>query len=166
MVATEDPLLQAAEGDLIGVSDWILIDQQMISDFGRVTRDLDPLHLDPEWARTSGPFGSTTAYGFLTMSLLSHMIREVLKPDLGSVEHGLFLNYGFDRLRLVAPVRVGRRIRGRFVSGPLRADKGGRLVKTIHATVEIEGEDRPALVAAWLSAWVPPDESGGTVIAG
>lgn len=159
-----DPLLAQPAGALIGTSDWVRIDQTMIDQFGAVTRDPDPLHLDPEWAARNGPFGGTTAFGFLTISMLTHLVRQVLEKDLRQAEQGLFLNYGFNRLRLIAPVRVGRRIRGRFVSGRVREDRGGRLVKTIHATVEIEGEDRPALVADWLSVWVPPAAGGGARI--
>lgn len=157
-------LLTVPEGTEIGVSNWTLIDQEMITRFGELTRDIDPLHLDPEWAVTHGPFGSTTAYGFLTMSMLSFLLRDMLEKDLRNVDSGLFLNYGFERMRLISPVRVNKRIRGRFVAGGIREDKGGRRIKTIHATVEIEGEDRPALVADWLSAWVPPAEGGGTRI--
>jgi acyl dehydratase len=165
-VMEKEPLLTMPEGQLIGVSDWVLIEQPMIDTFGAVTRDPDPLHTDPDWAVANGPFGSTTAYGFLTLSLLSHLLRQLLDHDLRLVGKGIFLNYGFERVRLVTPVRVNSRIRGRFVSGGVRADKGGRMVKTIHATVEIEGEERPALVAEWLSAWVPPAEGGGTKILG
>lgn len=157
-------LLTVPEGTEIGVSNWTLIDQDMITRFGELTRDIDPLHLDPEWAVTHGPFGGTTAYGFLTMSMLSFLLRDMLEKDLRNVDSGLFLNYGFERMRLISPVRVNKRIRGRFVAGGIREDKGGRRIKTIHATVEIEGEDRPALVADWLSAWVPPAEGGGTRI--
>jgi acyl dehydratase len=160
------PLLMMPEGALIGVSDWLRIDQSMIDTFGAVTRDPDPLHLDPAWAAANGPFGGTIAYGFLTMSLLSHLLRQILQQDLQHVDQGLFLNYGFNRVRLIAPVRVGGRVRGRFVAGPMQDDRGGRLLKTIHATVEIEGEERPALIADWLTAWVPPAEDGSIRILG
>jgi acyl dehydratase len=165
-IAHINSLLDLAEGQEIGVSDWLTIDQDMITRFGHLTRDIDPLHLDPEWAKANGPFGGTTAYGFLTMSMLSYLLRDMLEKDLRSVDMGLFLNYGFEKLRLITPVKVNSRIRGRFASGGVREDKGGRRIKTILATVEIEGEDRPALVAEWLSAWVPPAPGGGTAITG
>ncbi len=158
------PLLTMPEGALIGVSDWVTIDQSMIDTFGTVTLDLDPLHMDPAWAAENGPFGGTVSYGFLTLSLLSHLLRQILDQDVSQVGQGVFLNYGFNRVRLIAPVPVNRRVRGRFVSGPVIEDRGGRLLKTIHATIEIEGEERPALAAEWLSAWVPPAEGGGTRI--
>jgi acyl dehydratase len=165
-VTEKAPLLTMAEGELIGVSDWVMIDQSMIDTFGTVTRDFDPLHMDPAWAAEKGPFGGTVSYGFLTLSLLSHLLRQLLEQDLQHVDQGLFLNYGFNRVRLIAPVPVNGRVRGRFISGPVIEDRGGRLLKTIHATVEIEGQERPALVAEWLSAWVPPAEGGGTKILG
>lgn len=160
-VAQLDSLLTMPAGTELGVSDWVLIDQQMISDFGRVTRDPDPMHIDPQWAAEHSPFGETIAYGFLTMSLLSHLLRSIHKDDLTTVAHGVQLNYGFDRMRLIAPIRVNSRIRGRFSLGEERADGGDRKIRKVIATVEIEGEDRPALVAEWLSAWLPPDANGG-----
>lgn len=153
-----DPLLELKPGTLIGASNWVLIDQDTIDKFAVLTRDPDPLHTDPDWAQRNGPFGGTTAFGFLTISLLTHMLRDVIEHDLRNADLGLFLNYGFDRLRLVAPVRVGSRIRGRFTRGDQREDAGGRLIVRFHCEVEIENEDRPALVAEWLSAWVPPKE--------
>lgn len=151
-----EPLLRMDPGTEIGVSAWVLIDQDMVDRFAEVTKDPDPLHNDPEWARANGPFGGTTAFGFLTMSLLTHMFRTVVEHDLRETDLGLFLNYGFDRLRLVAPVPVGKRIRGRFTMGDRRADAGGRWIVRFLCEVEIEGSERPALVAEWLSAWVPP----------
>src|SRR3569833_976367 len=96
------------------VSEWVVIDQNMISQFGALTLDPDPMHMDPEWAKANGPYGGTISYGFLTMSLLSHLVHLVRGADVGP-RTGHYLNYGFDRLRLVSPVRVGSRIRGRFL---------------------------------------------------
>ena len=145
-------------GQELGVSEWVTITQSMINEFGAATLDPDPMHVDPEWARTEGPFGGTIAFGFLTISLLTHLLGLVAKPD--RTRHpataGYYLNYGFDRLRLVAPVRSGRRIRGRFTVLDHKRDERDRLVTTFECTVEIEGEDRPALSALWLTVWVPP----------
>lgn len=158
-VAQLDALLAMPAGTKLGVSDWVVIDQEMIDDFGRVTRDPDPMHIDPEWAANNSPFGGTIAFGFLTISLLAHLLRSIHKDDLTSLEHGVNLNYGFDRVRLIAPVKVNSRVRGHFVLGDERADGGDRKIRKVLATVEIEGEDRPALVAEWLSAWLPPEET-------
>jgi acyl dehydratase len=160
-----DTLLSMPAGTELGVSDWLVIDQEMISDFGRITRDPDPMHIDPEWAAKNSPFGGTIAFGFQTMSLLTHLLRSIHNDDLTSLAHGVNLNYGFDRLRLIAPVRVNSRIRGRFILGEERADGGDRKIRKVLATVEIEGEERPALVAEWLSAWLPPEENGGVKLA-
>ena len=136
------------------VSAWIVIDQNMNSRFGELTLDPDPMHMDAEWAKANGPFGGTIAYGFLTISLLSHLVH-LVRGDTGGPRTGYFLNYGFDRLRLVSPVRIGSRIRGRFVHKSSEPDKKGRILNRYDCSVEIEGEDRPALVAEWLSLWVP-----------
>ncbi len=163
--ATLNPMLTLPEGTLLSLSDWLLVTQEMNDAFGAATFDPDPLHNDPDWAARNGPFGGTIAYGFYTMSLMTHLMRSKLAQNLMSVENGLFLNYGFDKLRLISPVPIGKRIRGRFIAGPIREDKGGRLIRTFHATVEVEGEDKPAVAAEWLTAWVPPADGGGTKIA-
>lgn len=139
------------------VSDWIVIDQEMISRFGELTLDPDPMHMDPEWAKVNGPYGGTIAYGFLTISLLSHLVH-LVRGNTGGPRTGHYLNYGFDRLRLVSPVRVGSRIRGRFLPKDGKLDKKGRTLNRYDCSIEIEGQDRPALVAEWLSLWVPSIE--------
>jgi len=143
----------------VGSSRWLTVDQEMIDRFGHATLDPDPMHIDPEWARRNGPFGGTIAFGFLTMSLLTHLLHDALgtSADRDDYREGYYLNYGFDRLRLVAPVRTGKRIRGVFKLANRVRDERRRLVSTFDCTIEIEGEDRPALVAQWLSVWVPPD---------
>jgi acyl dehydratase len=156
-----DPILSGHQGDLLGISDWVKIDQAMIDGFGELTRDIDPLHMDTEWATKFGPFGGTTAYGFLTISMLTHLFRSMAEQDLRSVDFGLFLNYGFDKMRLVSPVPSGSRIRGRFQHGGIREDDGGRRIIKILCEVEVEGQERPALVCEWLSAWLPPESCGG-----
>lgn len=142
----------------IGVSDWVVVDQAMIDGFGAVTLDPDPMHIDPEWAVLNGPFGGTIAFGFLTISLLTHLIHAAMntQPSRDAAGQGHYLNYGFDRLRLVAPVHVGARIRGRFTKLRQQQDNKGRWLTTFGCIVEIEGSDRPALVADWLSIWILP----------
>jgi acyl dehydratase len=108
----------------------------------------------------NGPFNGTIAFGFLTMSLLTHLLHDVLgtDPRRHDPAHGYYLNYGFDRLRLVSPVRVGSRIRGTFRVAEVKPDAKERSIVKFAATVEIEGSDRPALVAEWLTVWVPPEQ--------
>lgn len=157
-----DPILSGRPGDTLGISNWVRIDQEMIDQFGNLTRDIDPLHMDKEWATKFGPFGGTTAYGFLTVSMLTYLFRSMAEQDLRNVDFGLFLNYGFDKLRLVSPVPSGSRVRGRFQHGGLREDDGGRRIAKILCQVEVEGQERPALVCEWLSAWIPPESRGGS----
>lgn len=149
-------VLDLPTGAEVGVSDWIVVDQEMINGFGKVTLDPDPMHVDPEWAAT-GPFGGAIAFGFLTVSLLTHMLHSAMgtHPSKENAALGHYLNYGFDRLRLVSPVPAGARIRGRFVKLRQAEDEKGRFRTTFDCVVEIEGADRPALIAQWLSIWVP-----------
>ena len=141
------------------VSKWVAVDQALISAFGHASLDPDPMHTDPEWARANGPYGGTIAFGFLTISLLTHLLHDALAVDASATSwrEGLSMNYGFDRLRLVEPVRAGDRVRGLFVAKGSRRDTRGRTVRTLGCTVEIEGRDRPALVADWLTIYVPAD---------
>lgn len=147
-------------GQEVGCSPWIEIDQNMISDFGRVTRDPDPMHVDPEWAARNGPYGGTIAFGFLTVSLLTHMLYGAIgtDPDRDTGANGHFLNYGMDYLRLISPIRVGSRVRGHFEVLERRKDDKGRHIVKLGCQVEIEGSERPALVAQWLAIWMPPEQ--------
>lgn len=143
----------------IGVSHWVEVTQAMISGFGDVTLDPDPMHIDPEWAKANGPYGGTIAFGFLTMSLLTHLLHSAMgtNPSQAEDENGHFLNYGMDYLRLLAPVKVGARIRGKFKVLDARLDAKGRQIAKFGVEVEIEGEEKPALVAEWLSIQMPPE---------
>lgn len=139
------------------VSDWVVVTQAMIDDFGRSTLDTDPFHNDPEWAKDNTPYGGTIAFGFLTVSLLTHLAASAIENSGGKFkpDGGYFLNYGFDRMRLVEPVPAGGRVRGRFVQGKEYTDEAGRVRRSMDAVIEIENGKRPALVATWLSVWVP-----------
>lgn len=145
-------------GREIGVSQWIDVTQAMIDGFGETTLDPDPMHIDPEWAAERSPFGGTIAFGFLTIGLLTRMFHTATGQGWGDdpAVAGYNLNYGFDRLRLISPVPAGARVRGRFVAADQRWDKKGRQIRTIDCEIEIENAPRPALVARWLTAWVPP----------
>jgi acyl dehydratase len=137
-------------GHDIGLSRWFLIDQKRIDAFADATEDWQFIHVDPEAARST-PFGATIAHGFLTLSMLSAIAYDAL-PKVSGVAMGV--NYGFEKVRFVAPVRAGRRIRGRFRLTGLtqRSEREWQSRKAV--TVEIEGEDKPALVADWLSLYV------------
>ena len=133
-------------GTEVGVSDWLTIGQDRIDAFAEATEDRQFIHVDAEAAART-PFGSTVAHGFLSLSLLSRMgAQAMLIPD------GLKMavNYGLDRVRFIAPVRSGQRIRGRFVLDSIEERTPGQLLVRHTVTVEIEGVDKPALTAQWL----------------
>ena len=140
-------------GQDIGVSRWIVVDQARIDAFAEVTEDRQFIHVDPEAAKAT-PFGGTIAHGFLTLSLASAMSYDAV-PPLQGVAMGL--NYGFDKLRFLAPVRAGSKVRGRFRLLSADDKGGGRWLLKHELTVEIEGGDKPALVAEWLSMQVVAD---------
>ena len=138
--------LQELIGQEVGLSKWFDVTQARIDAFADCTEDHQFIHVDPEAARAT-PFGGTIAHGFLTLSLASAMSYDAVRPLDGVV---MGVNYGFDKLRFLAPVPAGSRIRGRFRL--LAADdKGqGRWLLKHELTVEIEGGDKPALIAEWL----------------
>ncbi|MBB4364628.1 acyl dehydratase [Bradyrhizobium sp. CIR18] len=138
---------QAMVGKEIGVSSWHLIDQPRIDTYADVIEDHQFIHVDPERAKKETAFGTTIAHGFLTMSLLSIMSYEVMPVIAGTT---MGVNYGFDKLRFISPVRSGKRVRGRFVLAEAKLRKANELQSRTNVTVEIEGEDKPALVAEWL----------------
>ena len=133
-------------GQEIGVSGWLTIDQQRIDEFAESTEDRQFIHIDPEAAART-PFGTTIAHGFLSLSMLSRMAAEVmLIPDSTKMA----VNYGLDRVRFIAPVKSGKRIRGRFRLDSVEEKAPGQLLFRHTVTVEIEGEEKPALTAEWL----------------
>ena|SRR5947209_4651662 len=142
--------LSARVGTEIGVSRWFMIDQKRIDAFADSTEDWQFIHIDPEAARAT-PFGSTVAHGFLTLSMLSAIAYDAL-PRVAGLAMGV--NYGFEKVRFVAPVRSGKRIRGRFRLEGLTQRSAREYQSRKAVTVEIEGEDKPALVADWLSLYV------------
>jgi acyl dehydratase len=137
----------AMVGKEIGVSPWHLIDQKRIDAFAETTEDHQFIHVDPERAARETPFGATIAHGFLTMSMLSVFNYEVI-PKIEGATMGV--NYGFDRLRFISPVRAGSRIRGRFVLTEAKMRSANELMSRTGVTVEIEGADKPALIADWI----------------
>lgn len=131
----------------VGVSRWFELSQSIVDRFAEVTQDDQFIHTDPVRARDT-PFGGTIAHGFLTLSLLSAMVYDAV-PAIEGVTMGV--NYGFDRIRFVSPVRVGARVRTRFVLVAFEERSPGEVQSTLDVTVEIEGQAKPALVATWLS---------------
>ena len=142
--------LVAKAGQELGVSEWTLIDQQRIDAFADATEDWQFIHVDPE-AAAKTPFGGTIAHGFLTLSLLSKMAYEAA-PVLEGVVMGV--NYGFEKIRFLQPVRSGQRVRGRFKLMEAAERDPGRWLIKYEVTVEIEGEAKPALIAEWLGLQV------------
>jgi acyl dehydratase len=137
---------RALIGTDLGASDWLLVDQGRIDAFADVTGDHQFIHTDPVRAAET-PFGGTVAHGFLTLSLLASLI-----PEGAIVLQGarMGVNYGFERVRFLAPVRSGSRIRARHTLRDLQDKGGGRWLVTTEVSVEIEGGDKPALAATWL----------------
>src|SRR4051794_9543067 len=133
-------------GEEIGISDWITIDQARIDAFAEATEDNQFIHVDPGAAALS-PFGGTIAHGFLSLSLLSRMGAEAMLLPEGLT---MAVNYGFDRIRFLAPVRSGKRVRGRFILDSVEEKAPGQLLMRHRVTVEIEGEEKAALTAEWL----------------
>jgi acyl dehydratase len=127
----------------IGVGDWFTVTQEQVNQFADATLDHQWIHVDPEKA-AAGPFGTTIAHGFLTLSLLV-----ALAPSVEISGTKMTVNYGLDRVRFISPVPVGSRIRARTVLRDVHEAGGGIQTKS-EITVEIEGQEKPALVAEWL----------------
>ena len=131
------------------VSEWLLVEQEDIDRFAVATRDPDWMHIDPERARRDGPFDGTIAFGFWTLSMLTFLSRSTMGGDYPpGVRYGF--NYGLDRVRLMAPVPVGSRIRNRIRVVDIDDRGEGRFLVRTENTIEIEGEEKPAMVAIWL----------------
>lgn len=148
--------LQTSLGAELGHSRWFDIPQSDIDAFGNLTQDRDAMHMDPGWAKQNSPYGGTIAYGFQTLSMMTAMVNDFLPR--GSLE-AYKLNYGFDRIRLVAPVHEGKRIRGAAMLKSARKCNETSHILTLEFKVEIEGEERPAVVCDWLFVVGNADES-------
>lgn len=134
-------------GKEIGISDWITVTQQTIDSFADATDDHQFIHTDPVRAAET-PFGGTIAHGFLSLSLLSAMNYNCL-PKVR--EQTMGINYGFDKVRFMTPVKCGARVRGRFTMADARFRGAGMIMVTYDVTVDIENERKPALTATWLT---------------
>ena len=129
-------------GQEAGVSDWLTVTQEMIDSFAQLTDDHQWIHVDPTRAQAESPYHNTIAHGFLTLALLSRLSREAIEVR---GEFKMRINYGFNRVRFVSPVLSGSRIRARFTPQKVTDNEVTWLV-----TVDIEGTEKPALVAEWL----------------
>ena len=138
--------IRSKVGEEIGVSGWLTIDQKRIDEFADATDDHQFIHIDPE-AAAQTPLGGTIGHGFLSLSMLSRMAADaMLVPD----NIKMALNYGLNRVRFIAPVKSGKRIRGRFRLDSVEEKAPSQLLLSHTVTVEIEGEEKPALTAEWL----------------
>jgi acyl dehydratase len=138
--------IRARVGDEIGVSSWLTVDQERIHAFAEATEDRQFIHTDPD-AAAQTPFGGTIAHGFLSLSLMSRMGAEAMLIPEGAK---MAVNYGLDRVRFLAPVSSGARVRGRFTLDSVEEKAPGQLLFRHTVAVEIEGAEKPALTAVWL----------------
>ena len=146
-IVTADAL-KALTGSSIGTSDWLTVDQAMIDTFAEATGDHQFIHVDPV-AAAQTPFGGTIAHGFLSLSLMPALTAMTDLPRLDGIRMGV--NYGGNKIRFLAPVRSGKRVRGHFKLLDIEEKRPGQWQQTIEYTLEIEGEDKPALIAEWIS---------------
>ncbi len=142
-------------GAEVGVSRWITVDQAMINAFAETTHDTQWIHVDPDRAARETPFGGAIAHGFLTLSLASRMAYDCFSLLPGQV---MGVNYGFEKLRFLSPVLAGSRVRGRFELKEVRLRSETELMRNNILTIDIDGQDKPALVAEWLglAVFAPP----------
>lgn len=140
--------LQAKVGEHLGTSDWVLVDQDMINKFADATGDHQFIHIDVEKARLT-PFGGTIAHGFLTLSLIPMLGASTDGPKVADVKMGV--NYGGNKVRFLAPVRSGKRVRSHIKLLELDEKRPGQWQQTNEITIEIEGEEKPALIAEWIT---------------
>ena len=139
--------IRSYTGKEIGVSEWFELDQDKINGFADLTEDHMFLHVNPEAAKAT-PFGGTIAHGLLTLSMMPVMAYQAM-PGVSGTKMGV--NYGYDKVRFMAPVKSGKRIRGHFVVKNVEDKGDGRFALNQEVTIEIEGEDKPALAAEWIT---------------
>ncbi|HEV7312882.1 MAG TPA: MaoC family dehydratase [Sphingopyxis sp.] len=148
MATTTPQELQTKVGQNIGTSEWVLVDQDMINKFADATGDHQFIHIDEEKAKLT-PFGGTIAHGFLTLSLIPMLGAKTDAPKIEGVKMGV--NYGGNKVRFLAPVRSGKRVRSHVKLLELEEKRPGQWQQTNEITVEIEGEEKPALIAEWIT---------------
>jgi acyl dehydratase len=144
--------MQSKLGGEIGSSPWIEVTQERIDRFADATDDHQFIHVDPDRAAAETPFGGTIAHGFLSLSLLSTMAYATV-PPLANM--GMGINYGFESVRFMSPVKSGARVRGRFVLSDLTVRPSGWVQMTYDVSIEVEDQKKPALTARWITLAVP-----------
>jgi len=144
-------LMQAALGEAEGSGDWLQIDQERINAFAEVSEDRQFIHVDPEACAQMSPWGVPIAHGFLTLSLLTKLMESVPQPPERREGAIMGINYGFDKVRFVNPVKVGAKVRASSVLAAVDQKDPSTLQVTRTVTIEIEGESKPALVADWVT---------------
>jgi acyl dehydratase len=142
--------LSSQIGQEIAVSPWLDVTQERINAFAEATEDRQWIHVDPVKAATQSPFKSTIAHGFLTLSLVSVLLRTAM-----AVTVKMAINYGVNRVRFVSAVPVGSRLRGRFTPRAVDTVDGGGVQVTWNITVEREGQEKPAAVVEWIVRYYP-----------
>jgi acyl dehydratase len=140
--------MAARLGQHLGTSQWLTVDQDMINKFADATGDHQFIHVDTEAAKMT-PFGTTIAHGFLTLSLLPVLLAKSDMPSIKDVKMGI--NYGSNKVRFLNPVKSGSRIRAQFKLLEIAEKRPGQWQQTLEASIEIEGEDKPALIAEWIN---------------
>ena len=140
--------MTALVGQTVGTSDWFEVSQERINKFAEATGDFQFIHIDEEKAKLT-PFGGTIAHGFLTLSLIPVLTAESDCPRPANIK--MAVNYGGNKTRFIAPVRSGKRVRGHFKLLELEEKRPGQWQQTMEITIEIEGEDKPALICEWIT---------------
>ncbi|WP_390612455.1 MaoC family dehydratase [Qipengyuania thermophila] len=135
-------------GQSLGSSEWVEITQERINQFADATGDHQFIHVNEEMAKMT-PFGGTIAHGFLTLSMIPYLSQNSDLPRPEGVRMGL--NYGGNKTRFINPVRAGKRIRGHWKLLEMTEKRPGQWQQTVEITIEIEGEDKPALVCEWIT---------------
>ena len=139
--------VKAQVGQTVGTSEWVVMSQERINQFAEATGDHQFIHIDPDKAKLT-PFGGTIAHGFLTLSMIPYLSANSDLPKVDGVKMGV--NYGGNKTRFISPVRSGKRIRGHWKLIDLEEKRPGQWQQTHEITIEIEGEDKPALITEWI----------------
>lgn len=144
-------------GRVVGISDWLLIDQKRITDFGQATIDMNRIHVDPEWAMANSPFGGIVAHGFLTLSLFTHMSESAELVPHG-VDYGI--NLGFERLRFLAPVSVDQHVRMKATALACERRGPGRWTFKGRCNIVVKETEKVALSAIWSVLFINARQAG------
>ena len=142
--------LAAKVGENIGTSEWATMSQERINQFAEATGDHQFIHVNEEMAKMT-PFGGTIAHGFLTLSMIPYLGATSDMPRIDGIKMGV--NYGGNKTRFIAPVRAGKRIRGHWKLTEMVEKRSGQWQQTAEITIEIEGEDKPALICEWITQY-------------